>query len=617
MPDSTSSRLMKNIAALDRIQGITPAQIAALNAYWIISIQEFLAASEIPNGRGYLLDVLGIDDAGLDRLLKRATDVVGNMRGDDREQEVMEAVFPTGALELPEAERAGETYDTITFAGELPAFVDYTGMLPPPRNQGSRGTCVAHASAALRELMEIQAGMATAKDINLSEQFIYWWCKNKDGIPSADGTYPHLGVECLAQMGTVTEERWSYNDQRQTPDDSQGPPPAGALDEAWRWRLKRMIRLDPHDVKGIKTALAAGKPVAFAIPVFSSWYYSRVTRRVGKINPPFPGERANGAHALCLVGYVDDDQAPGGGYFLLRNSWGSWGYDNPQAAGCGAIPYAFLATHNMTASTGDRASLADVYIRDNDKDKGEVPSVGVRCNSPDIWVRHEADGLEGHQMPRSAAPNTIYVRAWNQGPATARNVTATLYQAPASPSIWPANWRKIGDVAFPDIPVQGSATTALDWTAPDAGPFCFLARLSSPDDPVQHEWSVRDDNNIAQKNCILLSLQAGAAASFSFRMHGLPNQTTLMDLDIDRRAFPRGRIELRMAERTGYRRLAQLQEDESRLANLVVQATDSEEVSVAITADAKAAAGQKGEIVFTQHHGNLLVGRLVVQVQIV
>lgn len=618
MPSAVPPKPMKNAAPLDRIAGMSSERIKALAAFWIISIQELLAVNELPGGRGHLRTILAADDAELDRLLKLGNDVIGQRGADKREDEMMEAELGIGALEPPDPVR-GEGYDTIAFAGQLPAALDYVNQMPPIRNQGNRGTCVAHATAAVRELMEIRAGMAGA-EINLSEQFIYWWCKDQDNLPNVSGTYPHLGIECLAKLGTVTETQWPYNAMPKTGDEGQGPPPPGALAEAGRWRLKRAIRLDPKDVTGIKTALADGKAVVFAIPVFPSWFNLRTTRRNGKINLPLPGERQTNAHAMALVGYVDEPSAPGGGFFILRNSWAPnnvpWGFDNPWAGGYGVIPYEFIAKYNMAAVTGDRAALADVYIRDNEQDQGQVPSPGIRCNSPDLWLRQAADGREGHQTARPGAANQVYVRAWNLGPGEARKVTATLFWAPASPSIWPGNWQKIGEAALPDIPAHGSASASLPWTPPDAGPFCFLARLSSPEDPVQHEWSVRDDNNIAQKNLVVLQLKAGAKREFSFRMHGLPNKITMMDLNIDRAGFPRGRIELRLAPRTGFRGSGRLDEDEARLANLQIQATDSEEVGVSITADPAAKAGDAGEIIFTQHYGNLLVGRMTVRVEV-
>jgi C1A family cysteine protease len=46
---------------------------------------------------------------------------------------------------------------------------------------------------------------------------------------------------------------------------------------------------------------------------------------------------------MALVGYQDDTNAPGGGYFLLRNSWGTdWANQSYYGAGYGVIPYAYI-----------------------------------------------------------------------------------------------------------------------------------------------------------------------------------------------------------------------------------------------------------------------------------
>ncbi|HEY52160.1 MAG TPA: C1 family peptidase [Caldilineae bacterium] len=624
MPGSTSPKPIVNPAPLARIQGLSDDHVASLNAYWITSIQEFLAVAELPDGRHQLALILELDDDQVTKLVKSAERELPPSRGPEkaREDEVMLRDYGTGALEPPPAQmRAVEEYETIAYAGELPALVDYTASMPAVRNQGVRGTCVAYAAAAVREFLEVQflqdgGEQADATGVDLSEQFIYWWCKEQDHLPHVSGTYPHLGMECLAEVGAPPETIWPYDATPQPGNEGQGPPPAGAEEAAVRYRIKRVIRIDPKDVASIKAALADGKAILFTIPVFNSWFQNRITRRYGKINMPLPGEKSSGAHAMALVGYVDDENAPGGGYFLLRNAWSPWGYDNPQGEGFGSIPYAFIATHNLAADTGDRASTADVYIRDNVDDRGETPSAGNKFNSPDIWLRRNEDGREGHQIARPGETNWLYVRAWNLGPQVAKDVRAALYQAQASPSIWPEDWREIGEATFTDIPAGESATTALAWTPPDAGPHSFFARISSADDPVQHEWSVRNDNNVAQKSLIVLRIKPGARARFRFVMHAPPGESARMNLDIDRRSFEKGRVELQMVglERA---RSVRLIEDEARLANLALKSSAEQEVKVTITADDRAKPGELGEIVFTQHYGRLLIGRLIAQVEIV
>ena len=46
-----------------------------------------------------------------------------------------------------------------------------------------------------------------------------------------------------------------------------------------------------------------------------------------------------GGHAMCMVGYQDDADVPGGGYFLVRNSWGTaWARKARQAQAIAACP---------------------------------------------------------------------------------------------------------------------------------------------------------------------------------------------------------------------------------------------------------------------------------------
>jgi C1A family cysteine protease len=72
--------------------------------------------------------------------------------------------------------------------------------------------------------------------------------------------------------------------------------------------------------------------------------------RVGDVRLPLPGEKKLGGHAMCMVGYVDDQQVPGGGYFIVRNSWGeAFGYDGEVTPGYCRIPYDYVRQYGMEA----------------------------------------------------------------------------------------------------------------------------------------------------------------------------------------------------------------------------------------------------------------------------
>ncbi|NOZ71839.1 MAG: C1 family peptidase [Chloroflexi bacterium] len=607
----------KNAAPLTRAPELNSAHIGALKSYWLISIQDILAWAEVPGGREHLRTLLQFPEAKLDELLRRLAAMV-SLRGPEaaREEEAMRADYQSGALEPPPTERDEKKYVRIPLAEELPSFVNYVEQLPPARNQGGRSTCVAHAAAAVREQLEIAAGLAHPREFDLSEQLIYWWCKQKDNLPQVSGTYPHLGMACLAELGTAPEADWPYNARPRLGDEAQGPPPPAALADAWRYRVKRILPLHPNKIEDIKAALASGKAVMISIPIFLSWYQNRVTRRYGKINMPLPDEHPEGAHAIVVVGYVDDDEAPGGGYFLIRNSWSPWGFDSALASGHGVIPYAFIEKHNQVAITAERAPVADVYLRAHDSDTGDLPRSIDRYNSPDIWVRQSRDNEEGHQAALAHTNNWIYVRAWNRGPAVARQVKADVFVTRATTSLFPQNWQHLGEVTFSDIEPGDSQLAELAWQPEASGPYAFFVRLHSPDDPVTYPWAVANDNNLAQKNLVHVRVRPGESATVAFPLLATPDEQTAMVLEVDRKQFQRGRVHLDYQGTAQRHNATHLRDDEAQWLSLAQSATVSQEVKLTITADEDATAKDSANIIVRQRYGDWFVGRMIVAIQI-
>jgi C1A family cysteine protease len=232
----------------------------------------------------------------------------------------------------------------------LPATINLISELPPIRNQGMRGTCVAHAALATYEHVLTQNGAFQ----ELSEQFLYWDCKRKDGHNREEGTWLRVAFEnCLSVSGCCLEDTWAYNSNKIGGNEGQDPPPAGAEDEALTYRAD-YYEISPTSVDDIKTILSEGRCVAFSIPVYNSWYASNWVKHTGIITMPVPNEIPNGGHAMCIVGYQDDRSIPGigGGRFILRNSWGeNWGITSSFGIGYGMIPYAYISKFCREAYT--------------------------------------------------------------------------------------------------------------------------------------------------------------------------------------------------------------------------------------------------------------------------
>jgi hypothetical protein len=218
----------------------------------------------------------------------------------------------------PAARRAGTRTEART-------VVSMTGQFPTPRHQEGRGTCVAFASVAF---LEFHLAGSQARTTPLSEQFVYWACKETDGIPAVSGTYLRVARKVLTTKGACRAATWKYETLPIGPTEGQGPPPPGAEEEARqnRWRHARALtRARIVDIDGLRQRLDDKTPVVLSVRTFRNWDF-QVVRETGEIPMPLPGATPDGGHAIVLVGYEENPRAPGGGSFVFRNSWGKdWG----------------------------------------------------------------------------------------------------------------------------------------------------------------------------------------------------------------------------------------------------------------------------------------------------
>jgi hypothetical protein len=226
----------------------------------------------------------------------------------------------------------------------LPGFgqVNNIPFCTPIRDQGQRGTCVAFGSVSFLEF-EFINHKASRRNLDLSEQYYFWACKQRDGMPWSDGTTMSAARDVIKYDGACLEGTWPYN-PFPTADPAQGPPPQGAKEEAKKYTYPNIdyIRWQV-DLSKLKNSLSQRHIVVFAVPVFESWYKSAETKRTGEVTMPLQNDKIVGGHCMSLVGYKDNADYSGGGYFILRNSWGTdWGFQCPYGAGYGTIPYAYI-----------------------------------------------------------------------------------------------------------------------------------------------------------------------------------------------------------------------------------------------------------------------------------
>lgn len=227
---------------------------------------------------------------------------------------------------------------------ELASSVNHIHELSSIRGQGSvRGTCT---SFAVTSANEFSIYKRTGKYYDLSEQHLFFETKVYEG-DSECGSWVKSSMEIISNKGQCLESVWSYNPQ--PPCIQNNGKPTNADSNGRQFKNTYFI-INPNDILALKQTLSSGKIIAFSIPVYDSWYHSAESYRTGRITLPLPGEQGTGGHAMAMVGYQDDNSSPGGGYFIIRNSWGTdWAKENYYGKGYGVIPYSYIANYNWEA----------------------------------------------------------------------------------------------------------------------------------------------------------------------------------------------------------------------------------------------------------------------------
>ena len=246
--------------------------------------------------------------------------------------------FKFGALQSPPDYR-DYLYRAIFSAEKLPAKFSRRSEMGPVRNQGKFGSCVGFAAAGVKDNQESRD---EGKQVVTSPLYLYKRCKEQDGIPEQEGTYPRTVMAVLKNLGVCPESDFPY-DKMAWP--TMPAIPAGADAAAAGYKIGAYARITMIDE--VKQAIVKDGPVLGAVLVCDSF----VDAKNGII--PMPGttddpeDSIRGGHAIAVIGYDDNMRANGlTGYFEIRNSWGpEWG-----DGGYGWIPYSYFT--RVTANFG-------------------------------------------------------------------------------------------------------------------------------------------------------------------------------------------------------------------------------------------------------------------------
>jgi C1A family cysteine protease len=226
-------------------------------------------------------------------------------------------------------------------ATSLPANVDLRAWCSPIENQGSIGSCTAHAGVGMVEYFERRS---FGKHIDASRLFLYKVTRNMLHWTGDTGAFLRTTMGAMVLFGVPPEEYWPYKIA-----EYEKEPTPFCYAYAQSYQAINYYRLDAPGVtkaallNRIKTNLAAGLPSMFGFTVYSSYTQSN---SAGKIPYPTAGEKIVGGHAVMAVGYDDNLKIKNTnsgatetkGALLIRNSWGTnWG-----DSGYGWLPYEYI-----------------------------------------------------------------------------------------------------------------------------------------------------------------------------------------------------------------------------------------------------------------------------------
>jgi len=225
---------------------------------------------------------------------------------------------------------------------ELLSKVDLTKYCSPIENQGSIGSCTAHAVGGMIEYFQ---NRMFGKCLQTSKLFIYKTTRNLMKVTGDTGAYLRSTMGAIALCGAPPNKYWDYYEHANYIDEE---PPAFVYAVADNYESICYFRHDFPDInredvlQRVKIWLSYGVPAVCGFYGFDSFNEGGFE---GDIPYPCNDEKAQWGHAVMIAGYDDNyiilnerNQVATTGAFLIRNSWGKhWGNN-----GYGMLPYKYL-----------------------------------------------------------------------------------------------------------------------------------------------------------------------------------------------------------------------------------------------------------------------------------
>jgi C1A family cysteine protease len=209
------------------------------------------------------------------------------------------------------------------------------------KNQGSRGTCSVFAIVGV---LEFEFAHTKGLITPLSVEYLNWASNMVTG-QIVDGSFFNDALNGLLKHGICSDEYFPYYFTNYT---KKVEPSGAALKDAQTRKKADLVWIKEWDPRNgmnesqltlVRKMLDAEHPVAigFQWPKREEQYRKMVN---GMMYVP-PREGVYDGHSIIIVGYQEDQSAPGGGYFIFKNSVGMDWEDN----GYGKMPYDYAARY--------------------------------------------------------------------------------------------------------------------------------------------------------------------------------------------------------------------------------------------------------------------------------
>lgn len=181
--------------------------------------------------------------------------------------------------------------DCLAMYSPLPDTFSLVKNLPPVRDQGLQGCCVAHCVTCMKEEQE-------RRDVNFKRYFSPDFIYNLRPNRPQPGMYIEDALQIVKCYGVIPEKSWTGNINQPE-----------LLQKAYNYRIRNYVRV--ITMLELKYALMEAGPCPIAFPVY------RLDGKIWSASESNPTPL--GYHAMAVVGWNTTG-------FILRNSWGAnWG----------------------------------------------------------------------------------------------------------------------------------------------------------------------------------------------------------------------------------------------------------------------------------------------------